>query len=191
MMTNLFRRSNVNRNHGSGTQEGNAASGELSNRRPPRQVRRLEFSQAMDDFKTMFPQHGAWGHRVCLEGQPWCGWLHHWPAIADELGQPGHGWQLGFRGQHPSRGEFRNFYWDLKVWHFYILVHKIIFLSNLLQILERTLEPDSSDEEPPPIYAPPSYDMHIYDRKHPADVPSTPPPRQEEFLFMVPIGRNE
>ncbi len=55
MMTNLFRRSNVNRNHGSGAQEGNAASGELSNRRPPRQVRRLEFSQAMDDFKTMFP----------------------------------------------------------------------------------------------------------------------------------------
>ncbi len=55
MMTNIFRRSKANSNHGSGAQEGNAASGELSNRRPPRQVRRLEFSQAMDDFKTMFP----------------------------------------------------------------------------------------------------------------------------------------
>lgn len=47
------------------------------------------------------------------------------------------------------------------------------------QILERTLEPDSSDEEPPPVYSPPSYEMHIYDRKHPADVPPFPPPRQE------------
>ncbi|KTF75094.1 hypothetical protein cypCar_00017651 [Cyprinus carpio] len=55
MMTSLFRRSNTNSNHGSGTRGGDAASGELNNRRPPRQVRRLEFSQAMDDFMTMFP----------------------------------------------------------------------------------------------------------------------------------------
>lgn len=44
------------------------------------------------------------------------------------------------------------------------------------QILERSLEPDSSDEEPPPVYSPPSYDMHIYDRKYP-EAPPTPPPR--------------
>lgn len=55
MMTSLFRRSNANSNHGSSTRGGDAASGELNNRRPPRQVRHLEFSQAMDDFKTMFP----------------------------------------------------------------------------------------------------------------------------------------
>lgn len=46
------------------------------------------------------------------------------------------------------------------------------------EILERTLEPDSSDEEPPPVYSPPTYDMHIYDRKYP-EAPPTPPPRFE------------
>lgn len=51
MMTSLFRRSNANGNHGN----SDVASSEPNNRRPPRQVRRLEFSQAMDDFKTMFP----------------------------------------------------------------------------------------------------------------------------------------
>lgn len=55
-----------------------------------------------------------------------------------------------------------------------------VWLFSLPQILERTLEPDSSDEEPPPVYSPPSYEMHIYDRKYPADVPPFPPPRQEE-----------
>ena len=34
---------------------GAAASQELNNSRPARQVRRLEFNQAMDDFTTMFP----------------------------------------------------------------------------------------------------------------------------------------
>ncbi|KAM8768963.1 CUE domain-containing protein 1b isoform 3-T3 [Acanthopagrus schlegelii] len=50
--------------------------------------------------------------------------------------------------------------------------------SAPLTILERTLEPDSSDEEPPPVYSPPAYDMHIYDRKYP-EAPPTPPPRFE------------
>lgn len=63
------------------------------------------------------------------------------------------------------------------------------------QILERTLrsESASSDEDPPPVYAPPSYDMHIYDRKHPADVPSTPPPRQAEpcFQFVKMSNKNK
>ena len=46
-------------------------------------------------------------------------------------------------------------------------------------MLDRTLEPDSSDEEPPPVYSPPSYDMHIYDRKYPEHILPAPPPRQE------------
>lgn len=53
-MTSLFRRSNSNggsRSSGSGS----GSSGQLNNSRPNRQVRRLEFNQAMEDFKTMFP----------------------------------------------------------------------------------------------------------------------------------------
>ncbi|ELK01705.1 CUE domain-containing protein 1 [Pteropus alecto] len=44
------------------------------------------------------------------------------------------------------------------------------------EILERTLEPDSSDEEPPPVYSPPAYHMHVFDRPYPL-APPTPPPR--------------
>ncbi|XP_034496554.1 CUE domain-containing protein 1, partial [Ailuropoda melanoleuca] len=44
------------------------------------------------------------------------------------------------------------------------------------EILERTLEPDSSDEEPPPVYSPPAYHMHMFDRPYPL-APPTPPPR--------------
>lgn len=44
------------------------------------------------------------------------------------------------------------------------------------EILERTLEPDSSDEEPPPVYSPPAYDMHVFDRQYP-QAPPSPPPR--------------
>lgn len=47
-MTSLFRRSS---NGGSRSGEG----GQLNNSRPARQVRRLEFNQAMEDFNTMFP----------------------------------------------------------------------------------------------------------------------------------------
>lgn len=151
MMTNLFRRSNVNRNHGSGTQEGNAASGELSNRRPPRQVRRLEFSQAMDDFKTMFP---SMEHEV-IE----CVLRANHGAVDSTIDQL---LQMSLDSQATDDSS------DSED-------------SIPPEILERTLEPDSSDEEPPPIYAPPSYDMHIYDRKHPADVPSTPPPRFNDY----------
>lgn len=41
-MTSLFRR-------------GGGEGGQLNNSRPSRQVRRLEFNQAMEDFRTMFP----------------------------------------------------------------------------------------------------------------------------------------
>lgn len=46
-MTSLFRRSNSN-----GSARSNSSTQELNNSRP---VRRLEFNQAMEDFKTMFP----------------------------------------------------------------------------------------------------------------------------------------
>lgn len=51
-MTSLFRRSSSN---GGSQGGGGSATGELNNSRPNRQVRRLEFNQAMEDFKTMFP----------------------------------------------------------------------------------------------------------------------------------------
>lgn len=68
-MTSLFRRSSSNggsRSSGSGgggggsgggggDGSGSGGGGQLNNSRPHRQVRRLEFNQAMEDFKTMFP----------------------------------------------------------------------------------------------------------------------------------------
>lgn len=45
-----------------------------------------------------------------------------------------------------------------------------------LQILERTLEPDSSDEEPPPVYSPPAYESQALGTHCPR-APPTPPPR--------------
>lgn len=67
-MTSLFRRSSSGsggggggggatgaRGTGTGAGDGSPAPQELNNSRPARQVRRLEFNQAMDDFKTMFP----------------------------------------------------------------------------------------------------------------------------------------
>lgn len=56
-MTSLFRRSSNNggsRNGGDGA-GGNSGHGQLNNDRPNRQVKRLEFNQAMEDFTTMFP----------------------------------------------------------------------------------------------------------------------------------------
>ncbi|XP_048036832.1 CUE domain-containing protein 1a isoform X3 [Megalobrama amblycephala] len=151
MMTSLFRRSNANSNHGSSTRGGDAASGELNNRRPPRQVRHLEFSQAMDDFKTMFP---SMEHEV-IE----CVLRANHGAVDSTIDQL---LQMSLDSQATDDSS------DSED-------------SIPPEILERTLEPDSSDEEPPPVYAPPSYDMHIYDRKHPADVPSTPPPRFDDY----------
>lgn len=50
-MTSLFRRSSSS----NGGSRSSGGSGQLNNSRPNRQVRRLEFNQAMEDFKTMFP----------------------------------------------------------------------------------------------------------------------------------------
>lgn len=56
-MTSLFRRSSNGGSRSSGRNGGGGDSGQgqLNNSRPNQQVRRLEFNQAMEDFKTMFP----------------------------------------------------------------------------------------------------------------------------------------
>uniref|UniRef100_A0A8C3Y1F8 CUE domain containing 1 n=1 Tax=Catharus ustulatus TaxID=91951 RepID=A0A8C3Y1F8_CATUS len=46
------------------------------------------------------------------------------------------------------------------------------------EILERTLEPDSSDEEPPPVYSPPAYESQALGSRYPR-APPTPPPRTD------------
>ncbi|NXY49821.1 CUED1 protein, partial [Ceuthmochares aereus] len=48
-MTSLFRRSSSN-----GSSRSGSSAQELNNSRPARQVRRLEFNQAMEDFKTIW-----------------------------------------------------------------------------------------------------------------------------------------
>lgn len=51
-MTSLFKRSSSSNG---GSRSGGGEGGQLNNSRPNRQVRRLEFNQAMEDFRTMFP----------------------------------------------------------------------------------------------------------------------------------------
>ncbi|XP_053371690.1 CUE domain-containing protein 1a [Clarias gariepinus] len=149
MMTSLFRHSaSSNGSHGSRA-NGNGGS-ELNNSKSSRQhVRRLEFNQAMDDFKTMFP---SMDHEV-IE----CVLRANNGAVDSTIDQL---LQMSLDGQGTDDSS------DSED-------------SIPPEILERTLEPDSSDEEAPPVYSPPSYEMHIYDRKHPADVPPFPPPRFE------------
>ncbi|KAI3353948.1 hypothetical protein L3Q82_005154 [Scortum barcoo] len=150
-MTSLFRRSSSNggsRNSGSG---GGGSSGQLNNSRPNRQVRRLEFNQAMEDFKTMFP---------CMDYEVIeCVLRSNNGAVDATIDQL---LQMSIDGQGSDDSSDSD---D----------------SIPPEILERTLEPDSSDEEPPPVYSPPTYDMHIYDRKYP-ESPPTPPPRFETEL---------
>lgn len=54
-MTSLFRRSGSSNGGSRSGGGGGGEGGQLNNSRPNRQVRRLEFNQAMEDFKTMFP----------------------------------------------------------------------------------------------------------------------------------------
>lgn len=138
-MTSLFRRSSSN---------GGSRGGHLNNSRPNRQVRRLEFNQAMDDFKTMFPSMDYEVIECVLRSNNGAV-----DATIDQL------LQMSLEGQGSDDSSDSD---D----------------SIPAEILERTLEPDSSDEEPPPVYSPPAYDMHIYDRKYP-EAPPTPPPRFE------------
>lgn len=142
-MTSLFRRSSSNGSSRS------ASSQELNNSRPARQVRRLEFNQAMEDFKTMFPNMEYDIIECVLRANNGAV-----DATIDQLLQM----SLDGGGYDDSSDSDD---------------------SIPPEVLERTLEPDSSDEEPPPVYSPPSYDMHIFDRQYP-QAPPTPPPSSPE-----------
>nr|XP_043888624.1 CUE domain-containing protein 1b [Solea senegalensis]XP_043888626.1 CUE domain-containing protein 1b [Solea senegalensis]XP_043888627.1 CUE domain-containing protein 1b [Solea senegalensis] len=158
-MTSLFRRSSSNggsRNGSSGS-GGGSGQGQLNNSRPNRQVRRLEFNQAMEDFKTMFPSMDYEVIECVLRSNNGAV-----DATIDQL------LQMSIDGQGSDDSSDSD---D----------------SIPPEILERTLEPDSSDEEPPPVYSPPTYDMHIYDRKYP-ETPPTPPPR---FEVQPPPGHQQ
>lgn len=156
-MTSLFRRSSSNggsRSNGSG---GGGGQGQLNNSRPNRQVRRLEFNQAMEDFKTMFPSMDYEVIECVLRSNN--------GAVDSTIDQL---LQMSIDGQGSDDSSDSD---D----------------SIPPEILERTLEPDSSDEEPPPVYSPPTYDMHIYDRKY-QEPPPTPPPR---FEVQPPPGHQQ
>ncbi|XP_071327643.1 CUE domain-containing protein 1b isoform X2 [Trachinotus anak] len=167
-MTSLFKRSSSNggsRSSGSGGGGSGGGSGsgsgsgqgQLNNSRPNRQVRRLEFNQAMEDFKTMFPSMDYEVIECVLRSNNGAV-----DATIDQL------LQMSIDGQGSDDSSDSD---D----------------SIPAEILERTLEPDSSDEEPPPVYSPPTYDMHIYDRKYP-ETPPTPPPR---FEAQPPPGHQQ
>ncbi|KAF3847265.1 hypothetical protein F7725_020293, partial [Dissostichus mawsoni] len=145
MMTSLFKRSSSNGGSGgSGSGGGGSGSGQgqLNNSRSNRQVRRLEFNQAMEDFKIMFPSMDYEVIECVLRSNNGAV-----DATIDQL------LQMSIDGQGSDDSSDSD---D----------------SIPPEILERTLEPDSSDEEPPPVYSPPTYDMHIYDRKYPEAPPN-------------------
>lgn len=157
-MTSLFRRSSSGsggggatgaRGAGTGAGDGNAAPQELNNSRPARQVRRLEFNQAMDDFKTMFPNMDYDIIECVLRANSGAV-----DATIDQL------LQMNLEAGGGSAYEDSSDSED----------------SIPPEILERTLEPDSSEEEPPPVYSPPAYHMHVFDRPY-LMAPPTPPPR--------------
>lgn len=157
-MTSLFRRSSSGsggggatgaRGAGTGAGDGSAAPQELNNSRPARQVRRLEFNQAMDDFKTMFPNMDYDIIECVLRANSGAV-----DATIDQL------LQMNLEAGGGSAYEDSSDSED----------------SIPPEILERTLEPDSSEEEPPPVYSPPAYHMHVFDRPY-LTAPPTPPPR--------------
>ncbi|XP_040280159.1 CUE domain-containing protein 1 [Bufo bufo] len=139
-MTSLFRRSNSN-----GSSRGSSSTQELNNSRP---VRRLEFNQAMEDFKTMFPNMEYDIIECVLRANNGAV-----DATIDQLLQ-----MNLHNGTFDDSSDSDD--------------------SIPQEILERTLEPDSSDEEPPPVYSPPTYDVRLSDRPHP-QTPPTPPPRTD------------
>nr|XP_033778160.1 CUE domain-containing protein 1 isoform X2 [Geotrypetes seraphini] len=143
-MTSLFRRSSSSSSNG-GSRRSSSAQ-ELNNSRPARHVRRLEFNQAMEDFKTMFPNMDYDIIECVLRANNGAV-----DATIDQLLQM----SLDNSSYDDSSDSDD---------------------SIPPEVLERTLEPDSSDEEPPPVYSPPAYDLHVFDRKYP-QAPPTPPPR--------------
>ncbi|XP_051891239.1 CUE domain-containing protein 1b [Pristis pectinata] len=146
-MTSLFRRSSSNGNSKGGSTT--APSQLLNNSRPPRQVRRLEFNQAMEDFKVMFPNMDYDVIECVLRANNGAV-----DATIDQLLQMN--LDCGFDNGYDESSDSED--------------------SIPPEILERTLEPDSSDEEAPPVYSPPAYDMHVFDRQY-QHVPPLPPRR--------------
>ncbi|KAM9320167.1 CUE domain-containing protein 1 [Gastrophryne carolinensis] len=142
-MTSLFRRSNSN-----GSARNGSSTQELNNSRP---VRRLEFNQAMEDFKTMFPNMEYDIIECVLRANNGAV-----DATIDQLLQMNLD-DVGYDDSSDSDD------------------------SIPPEILERTLEPDSSDEEPPPVYSPPSYDLQSCERPH-QPTPLTPPPPRTNVL---------
>ncbi|NXL26008.1 CUED1 protein, partial [Setophaga kirtlandii] len=142
-MTSLFRRSSSN-----GGSRGGSSAQELNNSRPARQVRRLEFNQAMEDFKTMFPNMDYDIIECVLRANNGAV-----DATIDQLLQM----NLDGNGCDDSSDSED---------------------SIPPEILERTLEPDSSDEEPPPVYSPPAYESQALGSRYPR-APPTPPPRTD------------
>ncbi|NXL37940.1 CUED1 protein, partial [Glaucidium brasilianum] len=142
-MTSLFRRSSSN-----GSSRGGSSAQELNNSRPARQVRRLEFNQAMEDFKTMFPNMDYDIIECVLRANNGAV-----DATIDQLLQM----NLDSSGCDDSSDSED---------------------SIPPEILERTLEPDSSDEEPPPVYSPPAYESQDFSSRYP-HAPPTPPPRTD------------
>ncbi|KAI1231717.1 CUE domain-containing protein 1, partial [Lamprotornis superbus] len=111
-------------------------------------VRRLEFNQAMEDFKTMFPNMDYDIIECVLRANNGAV-----DATIDQLLQM----NLDGSGCDDSSDSED---------------------SIPPEILERTLEPDSSDEEPPPVYSPPAYESQALGSRYPR-APPTPPPRTD------------
>lgn len=165
-MTSLFRRSGGGGGGGGsagarGAGGSAAASQELNNSRPARQVRRLEFNQAMDDFKTMFPNMDYDIIECVLRANSGAV-----DATIDQLLQMN--LEAGGGSVYEDSSDSED--------------------SIPPEILERTLEPDSSDEEPPPVYSPPAYHMHMFDRPYPL-APPTPPPRIDVLGSVPPSSQ--
>ncbi|NXL89349.1 CUED1 protein, partial [Alectura lathami] len=130
-----------------GSSRGGSSAQELNNSRPARQVRRLEFNQAMEDFKTMFPNMDYDIIECVLRANNGAV-----DATIDQLLQM----NLDSSGCDDSSDSED---------------------SIPPEILERTLEPDSSDEEPPPVYSPPAYESQQASGS--PCVPPVPPPRTD------------
>uniref|UniRef100_A0A3B5LBC4 CUE domain-containing protein n=1 Tax=Xiphophorus couchianus TaxID=32473 RepID=A0A3B5LBC4_9TELE len=151
-MTSLFRRSNSNKGSESsgGRDGGGTTSGQLNNSRPNRPVRHLEFNQAMEDFKTMFPSMDYEVIECVLRSNKGAV-----DATIDQL------LQMSIEGHHSDDTSDSD---D----------------SIPAEILEQTQEPDSSDEEPPPVYSPPKSNMYS-DWKQP-ETHKVSPPQSESHV---------
>ncbi|XP_038669036.1 CUE domain-containing protein 1b [Scyliorhinus canicula] len=163
-MTSLFRRNSSNGSSKNGS--ANPPSQLLNNSRPPRQVRRLEFNQAMEDFKVMFPNMDYDVIECVLRANNGAV-----DATIDQLLQMN--MDCGFDNGYDDSSDSED--------------------SIPPEILERTLEPDSSDEEPPPVYSPPAYDSHVFDQSYPP-LPPLPPRRLNSqelaaLLSIIPTGQ--